>query len=694
MHIIPSNKSNDLTLNLKLTNKGNLPQSTIDDIKDNNNNTKTNIAIYSNVKAHLDDECRNRLHIPSYMTQTNTRTSCSTTLDFDPNNLDSLSITISKHQKDEPKNLKIFQKGVIKNAMPKKKINDPSLSSFISSSPSSSSSSSSSSSNSEKSTKNLLSHVKNLSKIKTTEPFRSKTKQLPAMRRSSLQQVQTHNPQEQKKVVHRRSLPPRRNTQESIATTIPFFALRHSQIFPLTDDEINHSLQHHQNHDTDELLSAVTSNVSSSMVSTTTTNTTNSEERYPLSTDPEDRYQQNPSHSHDSPSGGKIDNRNSKMRMLGKKVSQGHVNFQIVYDMLLGIRVALNSLSPNSSSVLSSRKYKKFIFDSNYEIIEPIQDNYTYSFKFKDYYPTIFQKLRNENFQLNDADYLDSLTSKYILNEFNSPGKSGSFFYFSRDYKYIIKTIHHDEHIHLRNTLLRYYNHLKSNPNTLICQFYGLYRIKFPKRFFRKRKIYFLVMNNVFPPDLAMNVTFDLKGSTWGRFSQTPLQSMPQNDIESSNNDNDDDDNNKMISIVLKDLNWLKNQNRLDFGSHEKNEAILKQLKTDVELLIDMNTMDYSLLIGIHFLESDRTDDKEEDTNDGGNRATFKYNVGDHEKRKCVICYIGIIDCLTNYSMVKKLETIWRSLNHDYKTVSAVPPRFYGNRFYKYVEESIGHIDV
>src|SRR5690349_5801929 len=54
-----------------------------------------------------------------------------------------------------------------------------------------------------------------------------------------------------------------------------------------------------------------------------------------------------------------------------------------------------------------------------------------YDFKFKDYAPWVFRHLRS-TFKLDPADYLVSLTSKYILSELGSPGKSGSFFYFSR----------------------------------------------------------------------------------------------------------------------------------------------------------------------------------------------------------------------------------------------------------------------
>lgn len=51
-----------------------------------------------------------------------------------------------------------------------------------------------------------------------------------------------------------------------------------------------------------------------------------------------------------------------------------------------------------------------------------------------------------------------SLTSKYILSELGSPGKSGSFFYFSQDYRFIIKTIHHAEHKFMRKILKDYFN--------------------------------------------------------------------------------------------------------------------------------------------------------------------------------------------------------------------------------------------
>lgn len=194
-----------------------------------------------------------------------------------------------------------------------------------------------------------------------------------------------------------------------------------------------------------------------------------------------------------------------------------------------------------------------------------------------------------------------SLTGKYILSELGSPGKSGSFFYFSRDYKYIIKTIHHSEHKFLRKILRDYYNHVQNNPNTLLSQFYGLHRVKMPYG----KKIHFVVMNNLFPPHRDIHTTFDLKGSTIGR-------------------DYREDDLAKNPRATLKDLNWLRRQQHLELGIQKK-RLFLEQLQKDVILLKRLHIMDYSLLIGIHDLSRGNEENLRDKTlqvfNPGGERS-------------------------------------------------------------------------
>ncbi|QLQ82278.1 hypothetical protein HG537_0H00390 [Torulaspora globosa] len=386
--------------------------------------------------------------------------------------------------------------------------------------------------------------------------------------------------------------------------------------------------------------------------------------------------------------------------LIGNKVSEGHVNFIIAYNMLTGIRVAVSRCSgimkPLTPKDFKCTKKLAFAYHGN-ELTPSSQ----YAFKFKDYSPEVFRELR-AMFGLDPADYLVSLTSKYVLSELNSPGKSGSFFYFSRDYRYIIKTIHHAEHIHLRRHLHEYYTHIKGNPDTLVCQFYGLHRVKMPISFRNKikhRKIYFLVMNNLFPPHLEMHITFDLKGSTLGRYTKV--------DPERAKHDQN-------YRVVLKDLNWLERKEEIKFGPLKK-KKLLDQLKKDVQFLAKLNIMDYSLLLGIHDLNKEDPELPDgslipvttstglksfpETTGlpsgtviphffkqfEGGIRSSDPFNNDTN-----LIYYVGIIDCLTNYSFVKKLETFWRGLSHDLKVVSAVPSKEYAERFYEFIADSVG----
>lgn len=387
--------------------------------------------------------------------------------------------------------------------------------------------------------------------------------------------------------------------------------------------------------------------------------------------------------------------------LVGNKISEGHENFVMAYNMLTGIRVAVSRCSGimkklNDADFSST---KKLTFNMDGSEMTPSSK---YDFKFKDYCPEVFRELRTI-FGLDPADYLVSITGKYILSELGSPGKSGSFFYYSRDYRFIIKTIHHGEHKQLRRILKDYYNHVKENPNTLVSQFYGLHRVKMP--FVNGgRKVHFIVMNNLFPPHRDIHLKYDLKGLTWGRITRI----TPDSDLS---------------SLTLKDKNFLERNDSIKFGPH-KRKLFFDQLDSDVKFLQKINVMDYSLLLGVHEVKKgnglniqqklsvfdpkstdkyalimtnprdiDRQVDLPNDVfpgrskyvfygHDGGIRATDEENVPLGE-----IYYLGIIDCLTNYSFLKRLETLWRSMSHPRSTISAVPAKEYGERFLKFIKK-------
>ncbi|KAH8659758.1 hypothetical protein BGZ61DRAFT_155249 [Ilyonectria robusta] len=415
------------------------------------------------------------------------------------------------------------------------------------------------------------------------------------------------------------------------------------------------------------------------------------------------------------------------MVLVGTKVDEKHANWVTVYSMLTGIRVSVSRTNAKLDRPLTDTDFeskRKSTFDIAGNELAPSAE---YNFKFKDYAPWVFRHLR-ALFRLDPAGYLTSLTGEYVMSEFASPGKSGSLFYFSRDYKYIIKTIRHSEHRFLRKVLRDYCQHVTENPNTLLSQFYGLHNVKTPYG----EKIYFVVMNNLFPPHCDIHQTFDLKGSTIGRdYKEDGLEKNPR--------------------ATLKDLNWLRRKRHLVLTMGKK-RLFLEQLHRDVRLLQKVQIMDYSLLIGIHDLQRSNeenlrdkalkvfnpggyippddshsvvmgTASKLENTqtagefrqmikakrtvptgqtsirmpselvegqnteyflfyeDNGGVRAIHENNQPGEE-----IYYLGLIDCLTHYGISKKIEHFWKGLRHDGTQISALPPQEYGERFLHFME--------
>ncbi|ODV91188.1 hypothetical protein CANCADRAFT_25521 [Tortispora caseinolytica NRRL Y-17796] len=414
--------------------------------------------------------------------------------------------------------------------------------------------------------------------------------------------------------------------------------------------------------------------------------------------------------------------------LVGTKVAEGHANYAMAYNMLTGIRVAVSRCNAKMPKPIQSSDFKtsvKLAFDVSGN--EPTPST-KYDFKFKDYAPEVFRSLRIL-FHVDPADYLVSLTAQYIVSELGSPGKSGSFLYFSRDYRFIIKTIHKAEHKLLRNILKDYYYHVEANPNTLISQFYGLHRVKLPYG----RRVYFIVMNNLFPPNRDIHVTYDLKGSTAGRFLNTAKTKTQKGEPIKG-------------SQVRKDLNWIHDHRRINLGP-SKRQLFLSQLECDISLLKRLGIMDYSLLIGIHDLtrgnsenirnstlkvfqpelsESDliTTDTKERKlqsaylrhklkhtspkalvessailpltvpadkkkflfyADDGGFIATDENDMPLNE-----LYFLGVIDCLTKYGFRKRMETLIRGMGKNRHEISAVPAVEYGNRFMAFIRRISG----
>ncbi len=69
----------------------------------------------------------------------------------------------------------------------------------------------------------------------------------------------------------------------------------------------------------------------------------------------------------------------------------------------------------------------------------------------------------------------------FLLGDFNyieflANSKSGQFFFYSHDGKYMIKTQTQEECVLLRRIMLKYVQHLTIHPDSLLVRFYGMHR--------------------------------------------------------------------------------------------------------------------------------------------------------------------------------------------------------------------------
>jgi len=387
-------------------------------------------------------------------------------------------------------------------------------------------------------------------------------------------------------------------------------------------------------------------------------------------------------------------------------VDENHQSYFLVFGMLTGIKTSVIEASKKSTPTLTPEDFKyceKLKIDSTGKILNKGEK---YDFEFKDYAPNVFKKIR-EISNINTESYIKSISDKFMLLELSSPGKSGSFFYFSPDYRYLIKTVHYNEHRHFFKVLEKYYKYLEANPNTLIMSIYGLYRLKADGH-----KMYFIVMQNVYPPNKDMHRMYDLKGSTKGRF--VPLPEEEKN----------------YARTIFKDLNWTNENRHLILGP-EKRQLLLEQLEKDAKFLETMGVMDYSLLVGIHLrnkgnsenirmkllatfaavlatvktkntlnkkssvferritdLPDDEIIEKKDESifnrDEGGFISTDENNNIQNEAY-----YMGIIDYLAPWDLKKILEHYFKVIFLFQRNISAVSPKQYGKRFYKFVENKI-----
>jgi len=98
-----------------------------------------------------------------------------------------------------------------------------------------------------------------------------------------------------------------------------------------------------------------------------------------------------------------------------------------------------------------------------------------FTFNFKDYMANVFRAVRALS-NISEADYMLSLAGDFNYIEFIANSKSGQFFFYSHDGKYMIKTQSKMECKLLRRIMPQYVKHLTMNPDSLLVRFYGMHK--------------------------------------------------------------------------------------------------------------------------------------------------------------------------------------------------------------------------
>lgn len=233
-----------------------------------------------------------------------------------------------------------------------------------------------------------------------------------------------------------------------------------------------------------------------------------------------------------------------------------------------------------------------------------------------------------------------------LKNQKFSDGRSGSFFVFSPDKRFILKTIPKHEFEALESLLPEYYRHLEKYPNSLIMRLLASTSITI-----LETTIYVILMENVFTASgLKIGHTYDLKGSWIDRGGDPNSHSKVRKD------------------------NDLTEQFHIGPQYATK---LLAQLLADTKLLKDHNIMDYSLLVGVHRSEENSISKKSQESEREGSLACVPAVDG------YAVYVLGIIDILQSYNMSKSLEHITKIYVRckDPHGISAVAPDEYWHRF-------------
>ena len=302
-------------------------------------------------------------------------------------------------------------------------------------------------------------------------------------------------------------------------------------------------------------------------------------------------------------------------------------------------------------------------------------------------------------------------TTLRVISTSDASGKSSSWFFCSRDSRFLVKTCTAKERDVLLDILGEYSKHASEHRGTsLLPQYYGLYTIEVGSR-----SAHFIIMNYWFATMHEISVRYDLKGSTKGRRASAKERA-------------------KGAAAVLKDLDFAESG---EVVINPMAEDVKRAVANDIEFLERNRLIDYSMMLGLHYKKNkDGGDDdrrrerQRESLGDGelGDVATaaeteasepeppsplsrahraaraaqsteslgpFAEAAADDDRTQFQLraletpfglAYLGIIDILTQYGVAKAAENLCFGALMCGADISCQPPDAYARRFRTFID--------
>uniref|UniRef100_A0A3B4A9S7 Phosphatidylinositol 5-phosphate 4-kinase type-2 gamma n=1 Tax=Periophthalmus magnuspinnatus TaxID=409849 RepID=A0A3B4A9S7_9GOBI len=250
----------------------------------------------------------------------------------------------------------------------------------------------------------------------------------------------------------------------------------------------------------------------------------------------------------------------------------------------------------------------------------------------------------------------------------------------------------------IHNILSEYHQHVVLfHGSTLLPQFLSMYRVSV-----ENEDTYLLVMRNMFSHRLSLHRKYDLKVQNKTRTRPVKWFLSPQGSLVSREASCKE----KVKELpTFKDIDFKNNLQKIYMDEDEK-EKLMDKLNRDIEFLVRLRIMDYSLLLGIHDIEraereetveeEEESEEEEEDEENApvqyssspegiaGYMNSFKplgpgefdpyvdvYAIQNSPRRE--VYFMGLIDVLTQYDTKKKAAHAAKAVKHGVRYRDVVP---------------------